>query len=522
MMRAFGARALALLVVSLVLLFGPLAAAASGHASLVGSNPSPDATVQEVPAQVSVSFDAPVSVELAGIKVYASDGSRVDRGSTALIDDGRTAVADIDDGGRGTYTVAWTVVSSDSHVLSGSFVFHVGERTGSGFVPEGRGPWLSIVAWWSRWIGLTGTVVVIGAAACRLLFPAARVELGRQRGLVVAGAAAAVAGAAVRLVAQVADTSGRSFPGVLSLVDDAIGQTRTGQLDLMRVLCATGALFAALWWTRRWAPTVGLVASTGALLANSLSGHAWSVDHRPAAVVTDLLHQFAGAVWLGALAALVVTYRADRAAMLRRFTTVVGAAIALVVVSGLISTWLQVRTQDALTATAYGRTLGAKVLLVALTAAAGLAARRCVQRGSEPAATRWFGMELLFAAGVLATTAALVDIVPGREYRSGVFGVNVQDELGPVSVTLDPARTGENALHLYFFDQSGAPREVDVAEARVSVGDIPPRKIDLYPLTTGHYTAGDVSLPTAGRWLFTVTTLSDGQPATLRFEVPIR
>lgn len=517
------AAALAVLLCIAVALIGPLAGRASAHASLVGTDPSPDTTLDDSPSTVSVTFDEPVSVDLAGIRIYGPDGERVEQGSSRLVDGGRTVSVGLEPGRQGTYTVAWTVVSADSHVLTGSFVFHVGERTGAAFVPDDRGPTIDVVGWAARWIGMSGAIVAVGVAVYALVFRTPGRGLQRLCTVATIAAAAAFAGAVVRFVVQVADTSGRTFPSVLRLLDDAIAQTRVGRIDLVRIDLAVAALVATRWWPRRGAIAAVGVFAAAALVCNSISGHAWSVDHQTLAVVVDIVHQLASAVWIGGLVALVVTQlpKPDPG-VLRRFTALVGGALAAIVLTGLVSSWLQVRTRDALTDTTYGRTVLAKVALVAVTALAGATVSSRLRKETARPPVRLLGVELLFALAVLATTAGLVDAVPGREYRSGPYGVNLRDELGPVSVTVDPAALGENALHLYFFDESGAPRAVDVAEARVATGDLPPRKIDLYALAPGHYTAIDVSLPVRGTWQFTITTLSEGRPATLQFEVPIK
>ena len=58
--------------------------------------------------------------------------------------------------------------------------------------------------------------------------------------------------------------------------------------------------------------------------------------------------------------------------------------------------------------------------------------------------------------------------------------------------------------------------------AAVELGDLPPRRVDLLPVLPDHYVATGFSLPQAGRWRVTITSLARGVPAESTFEVPIR
>jgi len=101
----------------------------AAHASLVSTDPTPDSVLEAGPLAVALQFDEPVTIDLAGIRVFGPDGQRVDAGPTRSLDGGTSPSVDIDAAAVGTYTVAWKVVSADSHVLSGTFLFHVQTRS---------------------------------------------------------------------------------------------------------------------------------------------------------------------------------------------------------------------------------------------------------------------------------------------------------------------------------------------------------------------------------------------------------
>ncbi len=541
------------MVVALVVLVA-LAPGAGAHASLQSTEPIADTVIDEPPARVVLRFDETVTAELgSGLRVFGPDGGRVDRGQVERSQEGSVLTMAVEDGGRGTYTVAWRVVSSDSHVLIGSFLFHVGERTGAAVLAEAPGGWsTAALAWLARWAVLVGAAVVGGAAALRLVIDDRSGLTGRRIGLVVGGAAVAlVLGSALRLVLQVAEASGRTPPDALALVADAVRSTRAGRLDLARLAASLTVAAATAAWPRRWAPAAVLVGTTVVAVANAFGGHAWTSDGRPFALVADIVHQAAVAIWVGGLVVLAVidtrrrpqssdgsqspdgSDRADRpddrrrsegSDLAPRFSVLALGAAMAVAVSGTVSGWQQVGELSALASTTYGRLLVAKVVVFAAMLGLGWWNRATLARlaGRLSARRSALRLETVLAVAALGLTAALVAQVPGRELVARPYAATVADGAGTVSVTVEPAATGSNALHLYFFDDEGRPRPVDVAEARVAIGDVPARRIDLQPITVGHFSAPAFDLPTPGRWHLTITAVTRGVPTQLDVEVPIR
>ncbi|MEU8350642.1 copper resistance CopC family protein, partial [Streptomyces sp. NPDC048845] len=80
------------------------------------------------PEQVTLTFSEGVSLADDSIRVFDPEGRRVDAGEPKALGGGaarygvelRPGLPD------GTFTVAWQVVSTDSHPISGAFTFAVG------------------------------------------------------------------------------------------------------------------------------------------------------------------------------------------------------------------------------------------------------------------------------------------------------------------------------------------------------------------------------------------------------------
>jgi copper transport protein len=102
-----------------------LAPAAWGHSVLVSTEPARDRIVEHSPDHVLMRFDEPVETALGSIAVYDGDGERVDAGEIMRPRPEEVSVAIDGRLERGTYTVAWRVISADSDPIKGAWVFHV-------------------------------------------------------------------------------------------------------------------------------------------------------------------------------------------------------------------------------------------------------------------------------------------------------------------------------------------------------------------------------------------------------------
>lgn len=215
----------------LVLAQGMGAAPAGAHAALEDTDPVADALLEQAPGAVQLRFDEPVSASTGSVQVIAPSGDRVD-GSVDEADGGRTISIEVDGGGRGTYTVAYRVVSDDGHTITGSFVFHVGERTGAATVDQSIPVATSAAGGIGRWLGYAGAAVAVGTALLLVVLRRRHaggeaVAIRRFGTIVLVGAGASALGTATAVVAQVASTTGRSLVGALGLVAEVAGDSRS-------------------------------------------------------------------------------------------------------------------------------------------------------------------------------------------------------------------------------------------------------------------------------------------------------
>lgn len=500
----------------------PMAGVAHGHAALEETVPADDELLDASPERLRLRFSEPVEVSRGGIDVLGADGQPVAVGAPTASDGGLLVAADVDADRSGTYSVTWNVVSADGHPIEGAFLFHVGERTGAGVAePDGRALERAVGAV-GRWLAYAAGLAVAGLLLFHRLVLDQRIfASARLRRATAVAAGAGLLGSLALLLSQIALASGKSLAGALPDVVSTYGDSRFTTVGLLRIWLWIILLSTVLkGGGRRWAPAFVTVAALAALVVPSLAGHAWTTSPAAVAVAVDGAHLLAAAVWVGGLVGLVVAASSQGALrpMAARFSTVALWAVVAVVLTGAASSWLQVRSFDALFDTSYGRLLLLKVAGVAVLVVLGFVNRRRLLPYAERMGTllRSVRLEVVVATLVVAVTALLVNRVPGREALPRPFAATVASDTGPVLVTLEPAEVGINDIDLRF------ERPVDAAELRAAIGSSPARVLELQPLSATHFSAVEASLTATGTWTFTLTTVRQGQPTTTTFEVPIR
>ncbi|MFL9659384.1 copper resistance protein CopC [Streptomyces sp. PB17] len=404
----------------LVLLLLGGAGPASAHAALSSTDPGDGAVLQRAPGHVTLTFSESVGLRDDSFRVLDPGGHRVRTGATGHAD-GRsdTARVALPGGlGEGTYTVAWRVVSADSHPVSGAFTFSVGkpsQTTASVDTGPAENPLTATLHKLARYLAYLAAALLIGTAAfvalCRPPDPAPlrRPLLAGWWTLLAATLALLVlrapyeagTGPASALNADALADTLTARPGVLLLVRLALLAPAalyvvrvSGASRAPRAPRASGAPLAD-----RHRPHSPLVAAAGAVLAVGLAltwaaaEHASAGIQVPVAMTSSVLHLLATAVWLGGLVALLTTLRASRpapdAATVARFSRTAFAAVTVLVVTGVYQSWRGLGSWEALTGSTYGRLLLAKVVLVAvLLAAAAVSRRWTAALPTAPAAVR--------------------------------------------------------------------------------------------------------------------------------------
>ncbi|MCG8970851.1 copper resistance protein CopC [Streptomyces sp. CL12-4] len=589
----------------LVLLVLGGAAPASAHAALRSTDPGDGTVLQRAPRAVTLTFTESVGLRDDSFRVLDPGGHRLHTEDAGHAD-GRSDTARVTlpgTLGEGTYTVAWRVVSADSHPVSGAFTFSVGKPSATtAAVAAGptEDPLTAVLHRIARYLAYLAAALLVGTAAfvalCRPPDPAPL-----RRPLVV-GWWTLLAATVALLVLRAPYEAGTGPATALDA--SALGDTLTSRpgvllLTRLALLVPTALLLART--SRR--PRGPLTTAAGAALAVGLAltwaaaEHAVAGPQVPLAVTSSVLHLLATAVWLGGLVALLTTLRGSPdASTVARFSRVAPACVTVLAVTGVYQSWRGLGSWPALTGTTYGRLLLAKLAGVCVLLAVAAVSRRwtgalvgrapvpegeraraaeapvpegeraraaeaLVPVGASPRTAsppppsaaspagpgagptgpspgdehadavtahrrglrRSVLAEAVVAAVVLVLTTLLTSTLPGRAATEAArsapaggvlpasvttipFDAGASGGRGTVQITLDPGRTGDNAVQAVVFGPDGSLAAVP--ELRLSF-TLPDREIG--PIAAelvdrgGYWSANSLTLPLPGTWTMKAT-----------------
>ncbi|MEU8866575.1 copper resistance CopC/CopD family protein [Streptomyces umbrinus] len=396
--------------VALVALLGTLfllggAGSASAHSAVRETTPGEGTVLKSAPKQVTMTFTESVGITDDSLRVLSPENRRVNAGDTEHASGRSDSVrVPLDDGlADGTYTVAWRVVSADSHPISGAFTFSIGkpsETTASVSAEPAVNPASGALYDIARYAAYAAVALLIGAATFVLVCRPASAE--PLRGLVRAGWWVLVATTAALLLFRGPYERGTGPSTLLDpeLVENTL-TSRPGWALLARLaLLAGAAVFLVRLGRGAAAETEGpekeqvrpkpVVLAVGGVLAVGLAGTWAAAEHAsagiqvPLAMTSSMLHLLAMAVWLGGLAALLTTLHRSEAllsaASVARFSRLAFASVAVLVLTGVYQSWRGLGSWDAVFDTSYGRILVVKVCAVVLLLAAAGFSRRWTGR----------------------------------------------------------------------------------------------------------------------------------------------
>ncbi|WP_042383162.1 copper resistance CopC/CopD family protein [Streptacidiphilus melanogenes] len=449
-MKRYARSAAALLALLVALLLGG-AGVASAHAALLSTDPAQGTVVAVPPTAVTLHFSESVTLEPDAVRVFDPSGRRVDTGTAGHASgDASTAQVRIDASAaaaQGTYTVAWRVISADTHPVAGAYTFSIGRAsapaalTGVAGVGSSGPTATGTLYGLSRGVQYGAVALLIGSVGAVLLcWPGGLRLRGVQRLMIVGWAGlllSTLAELALRGTYEAGTGLGKVFD--LSLLRQVLGE-KLGVLLAVRVLLLAGAgVFLALLGGHAQGGDengdesgalvverrrrIGLGVS-GALLAIAIA-ITWPLgDHAsvglqvPLAVTLDTVHILSMSLWLGGLATVLVGLRALTRAggidvrAVGRFSTLAFWCVTALTATGVYQAWRGLGSWSALTDTTYGRLLLVKIGAVLVILGAAWMSRRWLTllrtdaAADEAEAGAATEAEELAEAGVLAEVPA--------------------------------------------------------------------------------------------------------------------
>ncbi|MEU9572158.1 copper resistance protein CopC [Streptomyces massasporeus] len=476
---------LLLLAAACALLAG--AGPASAHAAVTGSDPGQGAVVDKAPARITLTFSEQVALSDDSLRVLDPEGKRVDTARPVTVS-GTTYAVPLHSGlPDGTYTVAYQVVSADSHPVAGAYTFSIGAPSKTSVSVSGQSTDDGVVGWlygFGRYVSYAGFIVMAGGAAFVLACWRRGSGVRPVQRFVVSGWVALTASTLALLLLRGSFTGSGKVSDIfdLSLLGQVL-QTKSGAALVSRLLLlAAAALFIAVLFGAyaRPSPTTtltdgasrrqpdpsedaeekrdltfglsigGVVVAAGLAASWAMSEHASVGLQSGIAMPVDVLHLLAVAAWLGGLGALLVAlYRAPAdtpvdAPAVRRFSQVAFGSVLALVATGTYQSWRQLGSWSAFTDTRYGQLLLAKIALVVVLVGVAWISRRWTGRLAQTVPVEASAVREKAQVGARADGAgeAAADGDPRAE-SEGESGLDTDEQ--PDTETAGPAGPAEPA-----------------------------------------------------------------------------
>jgi len=466
-------------LVAVVSLAAP--AAASAHAYLTKTFPSPSTVLDSPPPIVALTYDEAVEPRFAIISVTDKDAHQVatDSPSRSPTNPDMLVVHLKPHLPEGWYLVYWRAISVDGHPVQGAFTFAVGPNPGP--APQFVIPHIAksatttalVVAKWAMFLTILAS---IGLVAMRLVIArplARRVPGASLKPVTIAFAAVSTAALVLIPVFIEESTSVDSLHGFLDFgaLVPLWRTTAYGRafVDLELVF----ALFVVAAWIAIWVDRpererraiaeilagIGVAAAAAAvILIPGAAGHAAQTSPRALAVTLDWLHVGSASLWIGGLAGLVILWTtavparrvAGLAVVVPRFSNVALVSVAVLLGSGIWASVLKLPILSALWTTSYGQAIIVKACLLAVAMGIGavnfavsrprLAAAR-TRPEIGPRTATLLGVltssEVLVLAGAVAAAAVLTSLAPPSKFLGQDGGALAKVGPGPVAAVVN-------------------------------------------------------------------------------------
>ena len=535
---------------------------ALAHAQLTGSEPHSGQLLTKVPRAIEFEFGEDVEAKFGAINLYDPDGSKVEVGPVAH-PQGRSNWISTEvrgTGKPGAWTAVYRVVSADGHPVSGGVVFNVGHRgtaarsvaqlSSSTSTPKsvdigmGLARALSFVA-----IALGLGTVLFFVLVLRPTGIPFREETSRLLSRLTRVAAAV--GALASVIGVWAQTSIASNESLTQSLDpESLSSTLSTRFGLVAALALAAWILVALSAAKAireekvWAVSLLSVALAFLAAVPALGGHAATQEPIGIFAPLNVVHVIAVSFWAGGVVVLFGMTRSQQGStraseestrqVFLRFSALAAWAVAIVILTGVGESLINLSSVRQLTSTPYGRAILVKILLSCMLVAGGAWQRkrgiRLLKRttaGGWVPVRRALGLETAVFIAVFGVTAALASYAPSSA-ESTRGPVSRSAVVGPMQVqmTVDPAAIGVNQIHLYLLNaktgvQITSANEVTVSEklADKSIGPLVQKAVSAGP---GHWIVSAASFPAVGEWTLNVTVrVGEFDQFETRFIVPV-
>lgn len=514
-----------MVIVSLFLFLFP--SIFSAHAYIKKSTPLENEVLEHAPKAIMIQFDETIQPAFNSIKVFDSDGKRVDK-KNGRIDPKQPSILrsglkqNLPDG---TYRVKWKVVSSDGHPVEGVIPFQIGaEEQGSavfqketkGYTPKAD---LIIIRWLQYisnacYVGLIFFYMVILPKGYRQNSSVNKLFLR----LLTMSFALLFISILLSLPLQTTIESGLPWSQVFSfqLFENVLTNTAFGQAWIYQAaILVTLALITSFIGKPESTKKVILWACSGLgitlLLTKALTSHAAAQTNQLVTISMDFLHLLAASIWIGSLIGFVVLLpwrkneetKQDYLQMIKRFSKWGIILVILLTFTGVFGSLLYIPNLSSLFQTNYGKVLVFKVILflfmLILAAINFIKGKRHREKGLI--ASLWG--ELSIGVVILILSVVLTNL-PTAMQSPGPFDETKKVNQGErVTLRVTPNIIGENLFEVTLKDRQGKPiKDIEQLHLTFTMLDMDMGKetVNLTKVAEGKYQVKGLHFIMVGDW----------------------
>lgn len=502
-------RALILAFACLILVLTLSSTSASAHAELSRSDPSQGAALGSGPTKLQLWFTEGLTPSGSSAKVYDAQRIEVDKGNDTIDPSNpKHLTVSLKPLSDGTYTVAWTSISSDDgHIIHGTFTFTVGVSRLPGASASSSNGRPSVGAIALRWLTFIGLMIPAGWFLLGLL----GVGLERTRRWVAPIGALLAVVSDLLLVPVTALWPGPGLP-TQTLADaySIMPQAWTARLIVEGVVLL---LVLATLVSRRtgvWIACIGTVLSGVAIFELALTTHAdaRTSDHL-VSLGSEIVHLETVAFWIGGLTLIALLPRSVRSeipAQMRRFSRTALILAPLAIGSGVLNAGITLPSVASLSQSSYGKILLVKTVLVVGIIVFAWMNRRAVQAHALRAVryVRTLRIELVFGAGAILVASVLSLWAPPQPAKIIPLQLSQSVDVNQVvHVVIEPVHDGPNKIEAWLTDSKDQPiagvsnvvEQFSMLERQI---DLPDRQ--LQPSPSGHFIDPHAPLTVQGWW----------------------
>jgi len=514
-----------LIILALFLFLFP--SISSAHAYIKKSTPLENETVEKAPTEVTIKFDESIQPAFNSIKVFDSEGNRVDK-NNGQIDPKQPSILKSGlkkDLPNGSYRIKWKVVSSDGHPVEGVIPFQVGDEgqnsAASNKVTKGYKPKADLIV--IRWLQYISNACYVGLIFFYMMvMPKKLREIEsvdkKFRKLISASLTLLFFSILLSLPLQATIESGFPWSEVFSftLLENILTNTNYGHSWIMQIaLLITLALLTTFIGmaesTKRIILWACFILGNALLWTKSMTSHAASQPNQSLTIAMDFLHLFAASIWIGSLVGFVgylslrknTDLKQDYLRMIKNFSKWGLIIVLLLTFTGIYSSLLYIPNLTALVQTNYGQVLIGKVsLFVLMVVLAGVNFLKG-KKGTAKGLGRPLKGELLMGLIILILSVVLTNL-PTAMQSPGPFKETNRINVGKqITLKATPNIIGTNLFEVTLKDKAGQPIK-DIEQLHLTFTmlemDMGKETVNLAKTAEGKYEVKGLHFTMAGEW----------------------